>query len=82
MANTEKTYQILSKKTVRFKKKRRIIEQLRLKLNIYAGDSKVLTKNGIANLQPTNFTHWIVFPNENFFDSNECQQLKFLTIKF
>ena len=30
------------------------------------------TTSGIVNLHPTKGTHWVMFTNQNYFDSNGC----------
>ena len=35
-------------------------------------DDKFTTPSGIVNLHPTKGTHWVMFVNEFYFDSNGC----------
>ena len=46
-----------------------------LKLNstgIYMRDDKFTTTAGKVNLHPTKETHWVLFSNQNYFDSDGC----------
>ena len=35
-------------------------------------DDKFITTSGIVNLHPTKGTHWVMFTNQNYFDSYGC----------
>ena len=35
-------------------------------------DDKFTTTSGIVNLHPTKGTHWVMFTNQNYFDSYGC----------
>ena len=39
---------------------------------IYMRDDKFTTTSGIVNLHPTKGTHWVMFTNQNYFDSYGC----------
>ena len=39
---------------------------------IYMRDDKFITTSGIVNLHPTKGTHWVMFTNQNYFDSYGC----------
>ena len=39
---------------------------------IYMRDDKFNTTSGIVNLHPTKGTHWVMFTNQNYFDSYGC----------
>ena len=39
---------------------------------IYMRDDKFTTTSGIVNLHPTKGTHWVMFTNQNSFDSYGC----------
>ena len=41
-------------------------------VGIYLRDGPFESNIGIVNLHPTKGTHWILFKNENFFDSYGC----------
>ena len=41
-------------------------------LNIPCGDDKFNTTSGIVNLHPSVGTHWVIFTNQNYFDSYGC----------
>ena len=46
-----------------------------LKLNstgIYMRDDKFTTPSGLVNLHPIKGTHWVMFSNQNYFDSYGC----------
>ena len=49
---------------------------------IYMRDDKFNTTSGIVNLHPIKGTHWVMFTNQNYFDSYGCPpQLIYLIIK-
>ena len=35
-------------------------------------DDKFTTPSGIVNLFPTKGTHWVIYTNQNYFDSYGC----------
>ena len=39
---------------------------------IYMRDDKFNTTSGIVNLHPSVGTHWVMFTNQNYFDSYGC----------
>ena len=39
---------------------------------IYMRDDKFTTPSGIVNLHPTKGTHWVMYTNQNSFDSYGC----------
>ena len=52
-----------------------IKEILKLKntsCRIYMRDDKFITTSAIVNLHPTKGTHWVMFTNQNYFDSYGC----------
>ena len=52
------------------------IKEVPNKLTISAGnymrDDKFTTTSGIVNVHPTKGTHWVMFTNQNYFDSYGC----------
>ena len=49
-----------------------ILNELKIPCGIYMRDDKFTTTSGIVNLHPTKGTHWVMFFNENYFDSYGC----------
>ena len=41
-------------------------------VGIYLRDGPITTNVGIVNLHPTKATHWVVYINQNYFDSYGC----------
>ena len=41
-------------------------------LRIYLGDGPFSSDIGIVNIHPSKGTHWVVYINENYFDSYDC----------
>ena len=41
-------------------------------VGIYLRDGPFSSNNGIVNLHPSKGTHWVVYMNENYFDSYGC----------
>ena len=41
-------------------------------VGIYLRDGPFLTGIGIVNLHPSKGTHWVIYINENYFDSYGC----------
>ena len=46
--------------------------ELNIPCGIYMRDDKFNTTSGIVNLHPTKGTHWVMFTNQNYFDSYGC----------
>ena len=46
--------------------------KLTIPAGIYMRDDKFTTDSGIVNLHPTKGTHWVMFTNQNYFDSYGC----------
>ena len=71
-----KKYSLKNKATSNIK-----IQQVLLSLSlddvgIYLRDGPFESHIGIVNLHPTKGTHWILFKNENSFDSYGCAPVK------
>lgn len=49
-----------------------ILNQLHLPTKVYMRDDTFSTDSGIVNLHPTKGTHWVMFVDENYFDSYGC----------
>ena len=49
-----------------------ILSELKISAKVYMRDDKFTTKIGIVNLHPTKGTHWVMFVDENYFDSYGC----------
>ena len=52
--------------------KKEILNELNIPCGIYMRDDKFNTTSGIVNLHPTKGTHWVMFTNQNSFDSYGC----------
>ena len=46
--------------------------KLTIPAGIYMRDDKFTTDSGIVNFHPTKGTHWVMFTNQNYFDSYGC----------
>ena len=46
-----------------------ILNELNIPCGIYMRDDKFNTTSGIVNLHPSVGTHWVMFTNQNYFDS-------------
>ena len=49
-----------------------ILKLMNTSCGIYMRDDKFITTSGIVNLHPTKRTHWVMFTNQNYFDSYGC----------
>ena len=49
-----------------------ILNELNIPCGIYMRDDKFNTTCGIVNLHPSVGTHWVMFTNQNYFDSYGC----------
>ena len=49
-----------------------ILKLMNTSCGIYMRDDKFTTTSGIVNLHPTKGTHWVMFTNQNYFDSYGC----------
>ena len=49
-----------------------ILKLMNTSCRIYMRDDKFITTSGIVNLHPTKGTHWVMFTNQNYFDSYGC----------
>ena len=49
-----------------------ILKLMNTSCGIYMRDDKFNTTSGIVNLHPTRGTHWVMFTNQNYFDSYGC----------
>ena len=49
-----------------------ILKLMNTSCGIYMRDDKITTTRGIVNLHPTKGTHWVMFTNQNYFDSYGC----------
>ena len=49
-----------------------IPNELNIPCGIYMRDDKFNTTSCIVNLHPTKGTHWVMFTNQNYFDSYGC----------
>ena len=49
-----------------------ILKLMNTSCGIYMRDDKFITTSGIINLHPTKGTHWVMFTNQNYFDSYGC----------
>ena len=49
-----------------------ILKLMNTSCGIYMRDDKFKTTSGIVNLHPTKGTHWVMFTNQNYFDSYGC----------
>ena len=49
-----------------------ILKLMNTSCGIYMRDDKFNTTSGIVNLHPTKGTHWVMFTNQNYFDSYGC----------
>ena len=49
-----------------------ILKLMNTSCGIYMRDDKFITTSGIVNLHPTKETHWVMFTNQNYFDSYGC----------
>ena len=49
-----------------------VLDKLTIPVGIYMRDDKFTTDSGIVNLHPTKGTHWVMFTNQNYFDSYGC----------
>ena len=49
-----------------------ILKLMNTSCRIYMRDDKFITTSGIVNLYPTKGTHWVMFTNQNYFDSYGC----------
>ena len=49
-----------------------ILNELNIPCGIYMRDDKFNTTSGIVNLHPSVGTHWVMFTNQNYFDSYGC----------
>ena len=49
-----------------------ILKLMNTSCGIYMRDDKFITTSGIVNLHPTKGTHWVMFTNQNYFDSYGC----------
>ena len=52
-----------------------ILKLMNTSCGIYMRDDKFITTSGIVNLHPTKGTHWVMFTNQNYFDSYGCPPL-------
>ena len=50
-----------------------ILKLMNTSCRIYMRDDKFITTSGIVTLHPTKGTHWVMFTNQNYFDSYGCQ---------
>ena len=51
-----------------------ILKLMNTSCGIYMRDDKFITTSGIVNLHPTKGKHWVMFTNQNYFDSYGCPQ--------
>ena len=49
-----------------------ILKLMNTSCGIYMRDDKFIFTSGIVNLHPTKGTHWVMFTNQNYFDSYGC----------
>ena len=49
-----------------------ILKLMNTSCGTYMRDDKFITTSGIVNLHPTKGTHWVMFTNQNYFDSYGC----------
>ena len=49
-----------------------ILKLMNTSCGIYMRDDKFITTSGIVNLHQTKGTHWVMFTNQNYFDSYGC----------
>ena len=49
-----------------------ILKLMNTSCGIYMRDDKFITTSGIVNLHPTKGKHWVMFTNQNYFDSYGC----------
>ena len=49
-----------------------ILKLMNTSCGMYMRDDKFITTCGIVNLHPTKGTHWVMFTNQNYFDSYGC----------
>ena len=49
-----------------------ILKLMNTSCGIYMRDDKFITTSGIVNLHPTKGTRWVMFTNQNYFDSYGC----------
>ena len=49
-----------------------ILKLMNTSCGIYMRDDKFITTSGKVNLNPTKGTHWVMFRNQNYFDSYGC----------
>ena len=57
-----------------------VLTSIRLNnVNIYLRDGAFSSDIGIVNLHPSKGSHWVIYMNENFFDSYGCSPPKKLS---
>ena len=57
-----------------------ILKLMNTSCGIHMRDDKFNTTSGIVNLHPTKGTHWVMFTNQNYFDSYAyCLYVLYLT---
>ena len=67
----------LKNKATSNRKKLQILDSIRLdNVGMYLRDGPFSSDIGIVNLHPSKETHWVVYNNENFYDSYGCVCLK------
>ena len=49
-----------------------ILKLMNTSCGIFMRDDKFITTSGIVNSHPTIGTHWVMFTNQNYFDSYGC----------
>ena len=49
-----------------------ILKLMNTSCGIYMRDDKFITTSGIVTLHPTKGIHWVMFTNQNYFDSYGC----------
>ena len=54
-----------------------ILKLMNTSCGIYMRDDKFITTSGIVNLHPTKGTHWVMFTNQNYFDSYRSTTIKY-----
>ena len=70
--NSIKKYKIKIKTTSNVKISQ-VLSSLSLNgVGIYSRDGSFSNDIGIVNLHPTKGTHWVIYVNENYFDSSGC----------
>ena len=70
----------LKNKSISNIKIQQILSSLSLNdVGIYLRDGPFLTDIGIVNLHPSKGTHWVLYINENYFDSYGCVSRKKLS---